>query len=146
MSSKKKVVMSATQPPNQDETNCDVTMTQLAPENVATSSEIHSSHTSLPGAEAIYTIQQDAKDTDQSSMSTLSDRYPASLTAEYRILIAKKYRRTLTAEEAVRLQAIRDEINAIDRTRSQPDTWDIQHRKLQLELAQIRAEAEALLR
>jgi len=71
-------------------------------------------------------------------------RYPARLMDEYRALIQKKFQRALTAEDATRLQIVREEINAIDRHRPRPDTWDVQHQKLQEELAQIRAEAEAL--
>ena len=63
---------------------------------------------------------------------------------EYQALIQKKFRNALTAEDAARLQSVREEINAIDRQRPRPDTWDVQHQKLQEELAQIRAEAEAL--
>jgi hypothetical protein len=72
------------------------------------------------------------------------DLYPAALMDEYQALIERKFRRAHTPEDVARLQAVREEINAVDRQRSRPDTWDMQHQRIQEELAQIRAEAEAL--
>jgi len=69
-------------------------------------------------------------------------RYPAALEAEYNALLHKKFARTLTAEEALRLQAVRDEMSAIDR--NYPDIRALQAQKLSEELAQIRAELDAL--
>lgn len=70
--------------------------------------------------------------------------YPAPLLAEYHALVDKKMRRTITELEAARLQEIREKIDEIDRQRPRPDIWDIQHQKLRDELAQLRAEIEAL--
>jgi hypothetical protein len=69
-------------------------------------------------------------------------RYPAALEAEYNALIQKKFARTLTEEEALRLQAVRDEMSAIDR--NSPDMRELQAQKLRQELAQIRTELDAL--
>jgi hypothetical protein len=69
-------------------------------------------------------------------------RYPAAVEAEYNTLIHKKFARTLTAEEAQRLQAVRDEMGAIDR--NAPDIRALQAQKLGEELAHIRAELDAL--
>jgi hypothetical protein len=71
-----------------------------------------------------------------------SSRYPAVLEAEYNCLIEKKLNRTLTSDEALRLQAVRDEISAIDQ--NYPDVRAMQAHKLSAELAEIRAELEAL--
>ena len=59
-------------------------------------------------------------------------------------MVDKELSNTLTAAEAARFQEIRDEIDEIDRQRPRPDIWDIQHQKLRDELAQLRAEIEAL--
>jgi hypothetical protein len=69
-------------------------------------------------------------------------RYPAAVEAEYNTLLQKKFARTLTAEEALRLQAVRDEMSAIDR--NAPDMQALQAQKLREELAHIRAELDAL--
>ena len=69
-------------------------------------------------------------------------RYPAALEAEYNALLHKKFARTLTEAEALRLQAVRDEMAAIDR--NFPDMRALQAQKLREELAQLRAELDAL--
>ena len=71
-----------------------------------------------------------------------SGRYPAALEAEYNALLHKKFARTLTEEEALRLQVVRDEMSAIDR--DYPDIGTLQAQKLSEELAQIRTELDAL--
>lgn len=70
--------------------------------------------------------------------------YPTALMIEYKALIVKKPRLKLTPKDTARLQAVREEINAHDSLRSRPDLWDKKHQILREELAQIRAEAEAL--
>lgn len=69
-------------------------------------------------------------------------RYPAAVEAEYNALLQKKFARTLTDEEALRLQAVRDEISAIDT--NAPDIRALQAQKLREELAHIRAELDTL--
>jgi hypothetical protein len=69
-------------------------------------------------------------------------RYPAALEAEYNALLHKKFARTLTEAEALRLQAVRDEMAAIDR--NSPDIRALQAQKLREELAQLHAELDAL--
>src|SRR5579871_1817422 len=81
-------------------------------------------------------------DSEQANTPGLTGRYPAILEAEYNALIQKKLARMLTSEEALRLEAVRDEISAIDR--NHPDIRAIQAQTLSAELAQIRAELEAL--
>jgi len=71
-----------------------------------------------------------------------SSRYPAILEAEYNDLIEKKLNRSLTSAEELRLQGVRDEVITIDR--SYADVRAIQSHKLSAELAEIRAELEAL--
>src|SRR5689334_21901434 len=74
--------------------------------------------------------------------ATPPGRYPAWLEAAYNTLIQKKLDRTLTAEESLRLQTVREEISAIDQ--GYPDIRAMQAKKLSEELAQIRAELESL--
>jgi len=71
-----------------------------------------------------------------------SGRYPAAVEAEYNALLQKKFARTLTEEEALRLQAVRDEMSAIDR--NSPDIRALQAQKLREELTHIRAELDTL--
>ncbi|HLK56966.1 MAG TPA: hypothetical protein VKU00_10395 [Chthonomonadaceae bacterium] len=85
----------------------------------------------------------------QSPPSATSDevvagRYPTALLQEYHALTDKKFKSTLTVAEAERLQAIRNEIAELDKQRPRPDTWDRQAEQLRQELAQLRAEIEAL--
>lgn len=75
-------------------------------------------------------------------MSAPPSRYPAVLEAEYNALLHKKFARTLTEEEALRLQAVRDEMSAIDH--NYLDMRALQAQKLSEELAQIRAELDVL--
>ncbi len=77
-----------------------------------------------------------------SANTTSAGRYPAALEAAYDTLIQKKLAGTLTSEETLRLQAAREEISAIDQT--YPDIRAQQAHKLSEELAQIRAELQAL--
>jgi hypothetical protein len=69
-------------------------------------------------------------------------RYPAAVEAEYNALLQKKFARTLTEEEAQRLQAVRDEISAIDR--NSLDMRTLQAQKLREKLAHIRTELDTL--
>lgn len=85
-----------------------------------------------------------AHQTIDANCSQEDDLYPHVLMDEYQELIEKKFRRALTSEESDRLVAVREEINSIDRQRLRPNTWDLQCLKLRKELAQLRAEAEAL--
>lgn len=71
-------------------------------------------------------------------------RYPAPLMQEYDALTDKKLRRTITPHERIHLQEVRNQIAAIDEQRPKPDNWDIQSQKLRQELAQLRAEVDAL--
>lgn len=80
----------------------------------------------------------------QATAASAGNYYPATLMAEYRTLVKKKLDRTLTREEADRFQAIQEQIVALDNQRPRPDTWDSQAQILREELAQIRAEVEAL--
>ena len=70
--------------------------------------------------------------------------YPASLMREYHALTDKKLNRTIIPAESIRLQEIRCAIAEINSRQPRPNTWDIQAQKLREELAQIRAEVEAL--
>lgn len=75
---------------------------------------------------------------------TDEDRYPQALRTEYQDLIVKKLHRTLTQEDAIRLDRVRYEINQLDR---QSASWTIQKEQaafIDQELAEIRAELEAL--
>ncbi len=63
---------------------------------------------------------------------------------EYDALTDKKLRRTITPHERIHLQEVRNQIAAIDEQRPKPDNWDIQSQKLRQELAQLRAEVDAL--
>ena len=67
-------------------------------------------------------------------------RYPALLEAEYNNLIAKKLDRSLTPDEAERLETVRDEITAIDCGNA--DVRRIQGDKLDEELDQLRAKLD----
>jgi hypothetical protein len=69
-------------------------------------------------------------------------RYPAVLEAEYNRLIEKKLDRSLTPDEAVRLDAVRDEITSIDCGHA--DVRLLQADKLSPELDQMRTKLEAL--
>ncbi len=94
----------------------------------------------VPDIEAVELLEQKWRQ----AITESTPRYPATLMQEYHALTDEKLRRTLTAAEAVRLQEIRNEIADIDRQRPKPDTWDIQAQKLRAELAQLRAEVDAL--
>src|SRR5262245_36940203 len=52
-----------------------------------------------------------------------ASKYPPALMEEYRTLTAKKLAHGLTEAQAERLQAVRNEIAAIDRQQSVPDLW-----------------------
>ena len=80
----------------------------------------------------------------KSPLDSAFGSYPALLIREYDALTDKKLRRTITPSERTRLQEVRDEIAAIDEQRLRPDTWDVQAQKLRQELAQLRAEVDAL--
>jgi hypothetical protein len=80
----------------------------------------------------------------KSSPTFGADRYPVPLMREYHALVDKKLHRTITSVERTRLQEVRNQIAAIDGQRPIPDIWDIQAQKLRQELAEIRAEVEAL--
>ena len=71
-------------------------------------------------------------------------RYPTTLMAEYRALGGRELNGLLTPDENARFGDVRARINAIDRNRPHPDTWDMQRVRLREELNQIRAEVEAL--
>ena len=71
-----------------------------------------------------------------------SSRYPVVLEMEYNDLIEKKLSGTLAPTDELRLQAVRDEITAIDQ--NYPDVRAMNRQKLTAELAAIRAELEAL--
>jgi len=58
--------------------------------------------------------------------------------------LSKKIDRTLSAEEACRLQEVRDVINEIDRLTLKDDIRMRQLDKIEAELIQLRAEIEAL--
>ena len=70
--------------------------------------------------------------------------YPAPLMQEYHALTDKKLCRAITPAESVRLQEIRCAIAEIDVRQPRPNMYDIQTQRLREELAQIRAEVEAL--
>ena len=71
-------------------------------------------------------------------------RYPSRLEAEYDVLIVKKLNRTLTEAEACRLQDIRNVIAEIDRLTLTDDIRVQRLDQIEAELAQLRAEIEAL--
>jgi hypothetical protein len=74
----------------------------------------------------------------------MPDPYPQALRDEYKALIQQKLRRLLTEEGAARLDAVRDEINRLDR---QTETWSAAengYHAVEQELAQVRRELEAL--
>jgi hypothetical protein len=72
------------------------------------------------------------------------NRYPQPLREEYESLIHKKLHRTITAEEAARLEAVRAEINRIDRQSESWSQWERRAAKLDRELAELRQELESL--
>lgn len=74
----------------------------------------------------------------------LLHRYPPALEAEYQALIDKELDRTLSEEEAVRLQDICNVIAEIDRLTLTNDIRTQRLNQLEAELAQLREEIEAL--
>ena len=78
------------------------------------------------------------------SIEELLRHYPCALEAEYDALIDKKLDRTLTQEEAERLEDVRKVIAEIDRLTLKDDIRLRQLNKIEAELAQLRAELEAL--
>src|SRR5258708_6185589 len=71
-------------------------------------------------------------------------RYPPALDAEYNALVGKELNGTLTAEEACRLQDICNVIVEIDRLTLSNDIRMQRLDQIEAELAEIRAEIEAL--
>lgn len=71
-------------------------------------------------------------------------RYPSALEAEYDALIEKKLDRSLTEAEACRLLDIRNVIAEIDRLTLSNDIRMQRLDQLETELADLRAEIEAL--
>ena len=78
--------------------------------------------------------------------SVTHSRYPDALNAEYRFLIGKKLDSTLTEEEAIRLEDIRNVINEIDRLTNPTPIRDQQLDIIEAKLMDIRAKIEALPR
>lgn len=70
--------------------------------------------------------------------------YPTALMEKYHLLTDKKLRRTITDIEKMELADVRNEIATIDARSKKADIWQDQSLKLRQELAQIRAEVEAL--
>src|SRR5882724_11117380 len=60
------------------------------------------------------------------STPVAGERYPQTLRDEYKALIHKKLHRSMTAEEAVRLETVRAEINRMDR---QSESWTAQEQR-----------------
>ena len=76
--------------------------------------------------------------------SLLTSQYPPALMEKYQLLTDKKLRRTITEIEMKELADVRNEIAMIDAQSKKEDIWESQSLKLRQELAQIRAEVEAL--
>jgi hypothetical protein len=72
------------------------------------------------------------------------DRYPRALRDEYEALIHKKLHRTMTAEEAARLEAVRAEINQRDRQSESWSAWEQHAAEVDREISDLRRELEAL--
>jgi hypothetical protein len=73
-----------------------------------------------------------------------ANRYPQTLREEYETLIHKKLRRAMTPEEAVRLEAVRVEINRLDRQSGSWSAWERRAAGVEREVAALRQELEAL--
>jgi hypothetical protein len=78
------------------------------------------------------------------SLDELLRSYPSALEAEYDALIEKKLDRTLTSEEACRLQDIRNVFAELDRLNLGDDIRVKQLDKIEAEIAQLRTEIQAL--
>jgi hypothetical protein len=72
------------------------------------------------------------------------DRYPEALRDEYEALIHKKLLRAMTEDEAARLEAVRAEINHLDRQSESWPAWERRADGVDLEIADLRQELEAL--
>jgi hypothetical protein len=72
------------------------------------------------------------------------EHYPTALQDEYEALIRKKLHRTMTAEEEVRLETVRAEINRRDRQSTSWSAWEQRAAEIDGELADMRRELEAL--
>ena len=70
--------------------------------------------------------------------------YPASIDAEYRVLIDKKLHRVITEDEAPRLEEIRRLIDSIDRIMLADAIQTRQLNKIEAGLEKLRLEIEAL--
>ena len=98
-------------------------------------------------AEEVQTDRPNSAQTAQNESATVSGRearYPRPLREEYKVLIQKKLHRILTAEEAVRLEAVRKEINQRDRQSASWAAWESRAQEVEQKLASLRQELEAL--
>jgi hypothetical protein len=78
------------------------------------------------------------------SAAETDEGYPLPLREEYKVLIHKKLHRMLTQEEAARLEAVRDDINRIDRQAESWANWDSRAQTVEQQLTSIRRELESL--
>lgn len=82
-------------------------------------------------------------ETAPASPGTVSP-YPPSLREEYKALIQKKLHRSLTAQEAVRLEAVREEMNQRDRQAASWTAWESRSQAVEQQLVSLRQTLEAL--
>lgn len=71
-------------------------------------------------------------------------RYPDELNAEYNALVKTQWSRSLTAQEAERLEAIKAEMNAIDAASEEDGRWEEPINRFEQILERIAHQIDAL--
>jgi hypothetical protein len=71
-------------------------------------------------------------------------RYPDTLDAEYHALVKTQWSRSLTAQEAEQLEAIKAEMNAIDAASSEARGWEERIDRLEQMIERVAHQIDAL--